>query len=268
MSYKILLFIPMYNCENQITRVIDQITPEISNYIQQVIVVNNRSTDHGEERLITHLKDKKIHVKLLRNDDNYGLGGSHKVAFQYAIREKFDYIVVLHGDDQGNIIDLLPVLQSGDYKKYDCCLGARFMKGSKLEGYSKFRTFGNRVYNIIFAICTNQPVYDLGSGLNLYKVSMLDSNFYLKFHDGLMFNYYMILANRFFRFNIKYFPISWRESDQVSNVKLLNQAVRVIKIPFLYLLCNKKALMNRDFRDCEIKAYTSTEVFPTDESLV
>ena len=130
-SKRTLLFIPMYNCEKQITRVLNQLTPEVCNYITEVIIVNNRSTDNGEEAVEQYLKSRDIQtrVKLLRNDENYGLGGSHKVAFEYAIDNGFDYVVVLHGDDQGRIADFLPLLKSKDYEKYDCCLGARFMKG-------------------------------------------------------------------------------------------------------------------------------------------
>ena len=60
--------------------------------------------------------------------------------------------MIMHGDDQGSIKDILPVLKTKEYEKHDCMLGARFMKGSKLIGYSKFRTFGNRVYNMLFTI--------------------------------------------------------------------------------------------------------------------
>ena len=35
-----------------------------------------------------------------------------KVAFNYAVKNKFDYVIVLHGDDQGNIHDLLPFLKN------------------------------------------------------------------------------------------------------------------------------------------------------------
>ena len=38
---KILVFIPMYNCENQIGRVIDQFTDEVKNYINEVIIINS-----------------------------------------------------------------------------------------------------------------------------------------------------------------------------------------------------------------------------------
>ena len=48
---KILLFIPMYNCEKQIIRVLNQLRSEVSEYITEVIIVNNRSTDDGRTGL-------------------------------------------------------------------------------------------------------------------------------------------------------------------------------------------------------------------------
>lgn len=144
---KILVFIPMYNCEKQIKRVLEKIVEKERKWIAEVIVVNNRSTDNGEETVekIIEENKEKIKIKLIRNNDNYGLGGSHKVAFNYAIKNKFDYLVVLHGDDQGDINDIEEVIKTKEYQKHDCMLGARFAKGSKLIGYSKFRIFVNSI---------------------------------------------------------------------------------------------------------------------------
>lgn len=229
MKEKILLFIPGYNCEKQIVRVLKQLNKSVMQYVSEVIVVNNRSTDNTEA-VVEEFISENLHIdaKLLRNIENYGLGGSHKVAFDYAIKNNFDYVIVLHGDDQGNIQDILPILTSGEYKKYDCCLGARFMKNSCLVGYSRFRTFGNIVYDMLFSFVVKRKIYDLGSGLNLYKIEMLKEKFYEKFPDNLTFNYCMILATHFYKQNITFFPISWREDDQVSNVKMVNQALNVL----------------------------------------
>lgn len=100
---KILLFIPMYNCEKQIPRVLGQLTDEVCSYLSEVIVVNNRSTDGGEQVAADYLKQRNLPIKakVLRNDDNYGLGGSHKVAFRYAMDHGFDYVIVLHGTTRG-----------------------------------------------------------------------------------------------------------------------------------------------------------------------
>ena len=259
---KILLFIPMYNCKDQITRVINQIDDEVQKYITEVIIINNRSTDNGEEVVKEYLdKNKfKIKISLLRNDENYGLGGSHKVAFDYALNNKFDYVMIMHGDDQGSIKDILPVLKTKEYEKHDCMLGARFMKGSKLIGYSKFRTFGNRVYNMLFTIGIRKKVYDLGSGLNMYSTKMLKSKYYKKFPDNLVFNYCMVFAIDYYKQDAKFFSISWREEDQVSNVKMFNQATKFLKLLASYVT-NKKKFIKQDLRDKKIDDYTAQVIF-------
>ena len=259
---KVLLFIPMYNCQKQIVRVLAQLEGEAAEYISQVIVVNNRSTDNGEQAVMDYLSRNKLRlpVSLLRNDENYGLGGSHKVAFDYAINNGFDYVIVLHGDDQGDISNLLPYLKTKEYSNYDSFLGARFMKGSKLQGYSKFRTFGNHVYNLFFSVGAGRMVYDLGSGLNMYSVKSLESRYYLRFNDNLMFNCYMLLAASYLKQKVKFFPILWREDDQVSNVKMVSQAVKTLKMLWGYV-SKRSSLIEGEHRDKLIDSYTAQAVY-------
>ena len=261
MKEKILLFIPMYNCKNQITRVLDQIDDKVRKYIDEVIIVDNGSTDGGRDAVLTYIKNTNTvgFIKLLKNKENYNLGGSQKVAFSYAIENNFDYFIILHGDDQGNIHDLLPYLESKEYKQYDRFLGSRFMKQSKIQGYSKFRTFGNIVYNVIFSIFLGRKLYDLGAGLNCYKVKILKNKFYIKFPDSLMFDYIMLMASSYYKHKIKFFPISWREDDQVSNVKMMNQAITTLKYLFSFVL-NKKSIETKEFRQKIIEIYEAEEV--------
>lgn len=254
---KILLFIPGYNCEKQITRTLAKLDEKVLPWLSEVIMVNNRSTDGTEQAVINYTAvHPELPLKLLRNDENYGLGGSHKVAFNYAIENGFDYVVVLHGDDQADIHDIIPILKDMTYKKYDCCLGARFKKGSKLIGYSKIRTFGNRVYDLMFSVLCGRRIYDLGSGLNMYCVKMLENRFYIKFPDNLTFNYCMVLALRFYNQNSLFFSISWRETDQFSNVKLFNQAFKVLNM-LLKALFKKQTFMNSEMRKCPEYCYTA-----------
>ena len=165
---KLLVFIPAYNCEKQVTRVLSQLLDKrITPWVGECIVVNNRSTDGTEAAVQDWMaRHPDAPVRLLRNDRNYGLGGSHKVAFGYAAAHGYAYLVVLHGDDQGAIADLLPILNDDTYKKYDCCLGSRFMRGSKTGGYSALRTVGNYGFNWLFSLVARRKITDLGSGLN------------------------------------------------------------------------------------------------------
>ena len=259
MREKILVFIPGYNCEKQIVRVLKQFDEKVLKYVDEIIFVNNRSTDNTEKAVLDYKKEHQdLPVKVLRNDENYNLGGSHKVAFNYALKNGFDYVIVLHGDDQGDIHDLLPYLENGEYKNVDCLLGSRFLKGSQLIGYSKFRIFGNRVFNIIYSMCIGKKIKDLGSGLNMYNTKILQNNFYHKFPDRLTFNCCMLFAADYYKQKIKFFPITWREDDQISNVKMFSQAKITLKMALKYRF-NKK-FVESEFREKVIEQYTAKEI--------
>lgn len=227
---RILVFIPAYRCEAQITRVIDQFDERVQRWVDTVLVVDNRSPDNTLSAAIECGKARFTQCRFIAwvNDNNYGLGGSHKAAFRYAIEQGFDFLVVLHGDDQADIHDLIPELESSAYRDVDCLLGARFMSGSRLMGYSWVRTFGNHVYNKLFSLAALRNIHDLGSGLNLYRLAAFRDFYYKPFPDDLTFNYVMLLASYHTRQRVHFFPISWREEDQVSNVKLFRQAFKVL----------------------------------------
>ncbi len=236
-----LVFIPMYNCEKQITRVLFQFDTEVLKYITEIIVVNNRSTDKGEEAVLSFKKEhSEVPVKLLRNRENYGLGGSHKVAFNYAVKNGFDYVIVLHGDDQGDIHDLIPYLKDGSAYKYDSFLGSRFAKGSKLVNYSGFRIFGNHVFNAFMTVMLGRRITDLGSGLNMYRTEYLKSGFYKYFINTLTFNVYLLIYGVYSKSKFRFFPLTWREEDQVSNAKFMKQSMEIFKLVFRYKFNKKK----------------------------
>lgn len=255
---KLLVFIPAYNCEKQIGRVLNQLlSEEIQPWLGECIVVNNRSKDGTEEAVIRWQTDHPTQpVTLLRNRENYGLGGSHKVAFQYAIEHGYEHVVVLHGDDQGSIKDLLPILTTGEYLKHECCLGSRFLKGSDIHGYSPLRIVGNLGFNAIYSITTGHLVTDIGSGLNLYSVEPLRSGYYIKLPDTIYFNACILLSQYAQHMKIYYFPITWREDDQISNAKLVSLSINLLKLCGKYVT-GKKKFVQREWRTIPIQSYES-----------
>lgn len=261
MAERFLVFIPAYNCERQVTRVLNQLLDrQVAALTAECIVVNNRSTDGTEAAVQGWMKaHPDAPVRLLRNDKNYGLGGSHKVAFQYAVRHGFDYLIVLHGDDQGDIRDVLPLVKRGLHRKYDCCLGSRFMRGSRIQGYSALRVAGNYGFNALFSLAARQKITDLGSGLNLYAVPPLANGYYLKFPDTLYFNDCMILALCSLKQRVHFFPISWREEDQVSNNRLASFGISLLRLCARYRK-DKNEFVTREWRTDPPAEYTSTVV--------
>lgn len=239
---KILIFIPMYNCEKQIPRVLRRIAAlgEDQALFAGVLVVDNRSTDRSREAALEAMQALSIPALLIRNRENYSLGGSHKVAFRFAAEHGYDCVAVLHGDDQGDIADLVPLLKQGAHRRYDSLLGSRFSPGARLVGYDRFRIFGNHVFNLFLTVCSGRRVRDLGAGLNLYRTEYLKSEFYLPFPNDLSFNVFLLLYGIHSRSAFTFFPITWREEDQVSNARLFAQAGRMVRLGLNYLLNRKR----------------------------
>lgn len=260
---RVLVFIPAYRCEAQIGRVLNQLKGEVRDWVSSVLIVDNQSPDGTIAAARTAAQELSMPWAIWRNDDNYGLGGSHKVAMQYAAANDFDYLVVLHGDDQAKLHDLHPFAADGRAFKSDCFLGARFAPGAELEGYSLLRTVGNRIYNLLFSVVCKKRIYDLGSGLNVYRIAATDFDAIKLLPDDLTFNYGMLMLSIYENRVVNFFPIAWSEQDQTSNVRLLRQAARVLYM-LVWRAWKPRSFFKNDKRQVPYIDYTGKIVHSSD----
>jgi glycosyltransferase involved in cell wall biosynthesis len=259
-NIKILVAVPAYNCASQIGRVIRQYGDSSFDAFVELVIVDNCSDDSTLEKAIDSASlypNKRISI--IRNDQNYSLGGTHKVAFQYALEEKYDGVVILHGDDQGSLSDIEPYLDAQNLIKYDCILGARFMKDSKLSGYSRIRVLGNTIFNLLYSICTQQRVFDMGSGLNFFSRQLILESIHKKMPDDLTFNNAFLLGIIAAKRRVQFIPISWREEDQISNAKLWSQSIKLFKYLVKYV-SSRKNYLKKDFRSIKISDYSFKKI--------
>lgn len=228
---KILVAIPAYNCAKQIPRVLAGFNKKLLDRVEKVIVIDNGSTDgmaDEAKKAIKRLGTTKIEV--WRNKDNYNLGGTHKVAFLAGEKMGVDYVAILHGDDQAKTSELNNLIDVAEQQPdLGAILGCRFMKGSVVTGYSWQRIWGNRAINVAYSIVAMRPSKDLGSGLNLFKLSDLADHHYLGFGDTITFNIDLLLDYFKKKTVLTFVPISWREEDQVSNARNFNVGKTAIK---------------------------------------
>jgi putative flippase GtrA len=236
---RILAFVPMYNCERQLPRVLARFPAWSSEVVDEMMVVDNGSRDRSCEAASAALDALPFPARVVRNRANLNLGGSHKVAFDAAIAGGFDWVLVVHGDDQADVNDMLPRLrQPGWDNGLDAILGSRFSRGSRRLGYAWHRVAGNLAFNVLFSLATLRRIADLGSGLNLFSTAWLaqHDHFYRRLPDDLTFNNHLVCAFAAYRARVAWHPISWREEDQVSNVRLVRQGLRTLGIASGYAI--------------------------------
>jgi glycosyltransferase involved in cell wall biosynthesis len=232
---RLLVFVPMYNCAPHIAAVLERIDRHLGRFGAEVLVVDNGSADGGRERAAASLAGLSVPGTLVRNQDNFNLGGSHKVAFAYAMAQGFDWVVVVHGDDQADPADLVPLLDAGALGGHlDALLGSRFSAGARRIGYAWHRVAGNRLFNLLYSAVCGRRITDLGAGLNAFRVGWLRGHGWGNFADDLTFNIHLLLRLVHDRARLRFFPISWREDGQVSNVRLVRQTCRTLAILWGY----------------------------------
>jgi glycosyltransferase involved in cell wall biosynthesis len=216
-----VIAIPAYNCAPQIGRVLDEITDDVAARVAEIWVIDNRSTDDTLERALEYRRSGRLPgLRVFRNRQNNSLGGTHKVAFEHARAAGRSHVVILHGDNQAKSDEVGLLLDHAEaHPETQTVLGSRFSRGSRLQGYDAKRIWGNRVLNTVYSAVALRRLEDLGSGLNLFALRDLDPARYLRFANGLTFNFELLLdlVDRGVRF--AYVPITWREEDQVSNAR-------------------------------------------------
>jgi len=225
------------------------------------MIIENKSKDETINSAINAFKQNQ-HLSgfVCTNENNVGYGGTLKIGFNYAIEKNYDFIMILHGDDQGDVMDMIPYINDQSIKEYDCTLGARFHPKSKLKNYSWFRTFGNKVYNLIFSVLLGKKILDLGAGINIYKLDAFLERDYQNFPNDLTFDYCGIISHSYRKRSIRFIPITWREDDQISNVKIISQAIITLKLLLSYCL-NKQYFINKDKSLNKISSYKLNIVY-------
>lgn len=254
---RILVAIPCYNCEAQIGRVLTKLMDFPSTNVDFLVVENNSQDDTREvirTVLNSYPHSLKTRFRVIFHSENYGLGGSFKTIFNYAAENNYDHIILFHGDDQATRGDLEKFVKEVTSTDPDCLLGARFMAESKLHNYSRIREYGNKIINKIFSLALGRNIFDIGSGLNAYKVRTLPLQEVQLYPDHIAFDVNLLLH---FMGNTEhksaaFYPIEWHEKDQRSNASNIRVGIDVLTMLLNYKLGKKNLLKNISKREFEV----------------
>lgn len=156
-QHKVCVLIPTYNNGGTLKRVLDSILE----YTDQVIVVNDGSTDNT----LAIVKDYPI--VLVNYPKNKGKGWALRQGFKKALELNFDYAISIDSDGQHFAEDLPAFLDKLELDPETLIVGARNMEQSSVPGKS---SFGNKFSNFWFWVETGIKLPDTQSGYRLYPI--------------------------------------------------------------------------------------------------
>ena len=170
-----------------------------------------------------------LHV--LFNPENQGYGGNQKIGFQFAIREDFDYVALVHGDGQyppESLPELIGPLRDGTA---DAVFGSRMLtKGAaRCGGMPLYKLVGNRILSHIQNALLETRLSEFHSGYRAYSTQALRAiPFDLNTND-FHFDTEIIIQLLYAGKRIDEVPIPTYYGDEICHVNGLRYAADVTR---------------------------------------
>lgn len=161
---KWLAALPVFNEEAYV----DNVLQEVSKYAENILVVNDGSTDQTLERL-RHWRA----VQVINHEVNRGYGAALKSAFQFAIENRYDCVITLDCDGQHQPLRIPRFVAAS--ASADIVSGSRYLK--QYEGDSApptERLFINRQITRELNDLLHLNLTDAFCGFKAYRVAALE----------------------------------------------------------------------------------------------
>ena len=234
---KILIFFATYNEVDNIENLLKCTFEHLPG--QEVLVVDDDSPDGTGDKLDIISQNNK-HVTVIRRPRKLGLGTAHKLAMQYAIKNKFDILITMDADFSHHP-EYLPTLVDL-MNDYDFVIGSRYVKGGGLS-YGIFRRTLSITANILARYMLKIPLKECTTSYRGFQVSLLKKiNLNLIRSEGYSFFIESIYIIHRLTDKITEFPIFFYDRKS-GNSKI--SKIEIIKSVF----CLGKLFYKRIFHD-------------------
>ena len=168
---KVLVVIPAYNEQENISRVVDNL---IQNYPQfDYVVVNDGSRDDTAQIC------RQNGYNLIDLPVNLGLAGGFQAGLKYAHKKDYDAAIQFDADGQHLPQFIQPMIDEMEAKGVDIVIGSRFVTEKKPVS---LRMFGSYLIAFAMKLTTGKKLTDPTSGMRLFNKKMikefaLDANY-------------------------------------------------------------------------------------------
>jgi len=227
---KACVIIPTYNNHKTLQRVVDGVL----RYNNDVIVVNDGSTDSTKDILSTYPQITQIHVS-----KNQGKGNALRVGFKKAKEMQYEYAITIDSDGQ-HFPDDIPVFLDAlaAEGKPVLLIGSRNMNQ---DGVPKKSSFGNKFSNFWFWFETGIQLEDSQSGYRMYPLQFIPKRFFTKKFE---FEIEVIVRTAWNGISVKNIPIKilydpnervthFRPFKDFTRISILNTILVVITLLYI-----------------------------------
>ena len=173
-----------------------------------ILIIDDNSPDGTSDIIKTkQLLDNKIF--LITRKGKLGLDTAHKEAYEFSIKNQYDYLITMDADNSHNPIEIKNILLN--LEDYPFVIGSRYIKGGKclMKGRRLIMSkYGNLLMKFLLRIDCNEYTTSF-RGFNIKKLK----NFHLNKIKTKGYSFFMgtiVEINRN-NFQIKEIPITFQD---------------------------------------------------------
>ena len=243
---EICVIIPTYNNQKTLQRVVDGVL----NHTENIIIVNDGSTDETFELLKKYPQSAQIHFP-----ENKGKGIALRKGFKKAKQLGFKYAITIDSDGQHFPNDIPIFLEAFQEENRDVLLiGSRNMNQ---DGVPKKSSFGNKFSNFWFWFETGIKLDDTQSGYRLYPLNSIPKKFFTRKFE---FEIEVIVRTAWKGVPVKNIPINilydpnervshFRPFQDFSRISVLNTILVIITLFYIKPRDFFRKLLKKKFKD-------------------
>jgi dolichol-phosphate mannosyltransferase len=169
---KLSVVIPAHNEEGSIAETVGVISARLSaeDIEHEIVVVDDASTDRTAA-IVARLAEANSSVRYVRNPHRNGFGFAVRAGLEVFTGDAVAIVMADLSDHPDDLVAYHRLLEAG----YDCAFGSRFMAGSKVYDYPRFKLVMNRLVNLGIRLLFGHGYNDTTNAFKAYRREVIDS---------------------------------------------------------------------------------------------
>ena len=229
MKKKILVFIITFQASYRLKKVFESIElKKLKNYRIKILISDDNSKGYNPKDDTLEVA-KKIYKKnksliiLKNNKKRLNYGGNIKSCINYAIKNNFDYAIMIHGDGQFHPKYILPIIKKVEQHDSAAVCGSRMIhKRNALRGNMPLYKFiGNIFLTKLFNIVYSTNFTDCHTGLWIYNLKYVKKKIISSLTNTFNFDNQMRINLVKKKLEIKEIPIKTIYGNERSSVHFI-----------------------------------------------
>lgn len=236
---RLLIFIVAYNAEKTISKLLDRFDKKTLRRADEILLADDASKDNTSKIAGWYKKAKKLgKLKIVKHAKNKGYGGNQKWGYNYALKNNFDIVVMVHGDCQYPPEYILKLIKPIEEEKADFMFGSRISGNPLKGGMPLYKFVGNKFLTTIENLILGTKLSEFHSGFRAYNVHVLKEIPFNSNSNDFHFDSEIIVQLAIANKKISEITIPTCYGDEKCNVNSMKYGMNILKIMFQYILYN------------------------------